>query len=110
MPMNSHEDTTTFDSVVEDEQLKDLMKTLQFLKKNYDFNWNDLHSDNIMIRPGTGVYVISDPNKNKVFCQERGHPFQNRTIQQRERAGFFEQSERIAIDSPWHVGGKQKRG
>lgn len=61
MPMNSHEDTTTFDSVVEDEQLKDLMKTLQFLKKNYDFNWNDLHSDNIMIRPGTGVYVISDP-------------------------------------------------
>lgn len=61
MPMNSHDDTTMFDSVVEDDKLKDLMKTLQFLSKNHNFNWNDLHSDNIMVRPGSGDYVISDP-------------------------------------------------
>lgn len=61
MPMSSQDDMTTFDSVVEDDQMKDLMKTLQFLSKNHNFNWNDLHSDNIMIRPGTGDYVISDP-------------------------------------------------
>jgi hypothetical protein len=40
---------------------KSLMKALMKLYHKHNITWDDLHSSNIMERPGTGDLVISDP-------------------------------------------------
>jgi len=48
-------------SKTEDEKLRGLVKFLNYLKHEKGIEWGDLHSKNIMQRPGTGELVISDP-------------------------------------------------
>ena len=36
------------------------MNCLLYLKDVYDIKWNDVHEANVMMRPKTGDFVISD--------------------------------------------------
>ena len=42
-------------------EFKSLITALKYLKQEENFKWNDLHSNNLMERPGTKDMVISDP-------------------------------------------------
>lgn len=48
------------DEDLPNEQLNSFKKALIWLSNTFNFNWADLHRDNIMIRPGTNEYVVSD--------------------------------------------------
>ena len=46
---------------IEDKRVSDLTKALKYIKEKFGISWEDLHGNNVMVRPSTGDFVISDP-------------------------------------------------
>lgn len=44
-----------------DKRVSDFMKFLMYLHENKGIEWYDIHDENIMMRPETGDFVLSDP-------------------------------------------------
>lgn len=44
-----------------DLRVKDLLRFLEYLRDEGIVEWDDLHADNVMVRPSTGELVLSDP-------------------------------------------------
>lgn len=55
------EKNKTIESFLSKPETKGFLEFLYRLNKEFNIKWSDLHSANIMIRPGTGDLVISDP-------------------------------------------------
>ena len=45
----------------DDKNAREFLRFMEFLNRNFDVEWFDLHDYNIMKRPGGQDWVISDP-------------------------------------------------
>lgn len=59
-PRSKNSNQSNFKTFVSDKELVNLYSTLKYLSKNFEFNWNDLHHDNVMLRQSDKAYVVSD--------------------------------------------------